>query len=529
MLFNSYSFIFLFLPVAFGGMLWLGRRSHRLAALWLGLVSLTFYAVWDSRFVLLLLGSIAFNYGAGYWIGLRRAAEEGRHAKHALVAAIAVNLILLAYFKYTNFFIASANLLSGRQIPALDIILPLGISFFTFTQIAFLVDVYRGIAREYDFVHYLLFVTWFPHLIAGPVLHHKQMMPQFGHADTYRINLEHVAVGLTVFVLGLAKKVLIADSLAEYASPIFAVASEGRTLMLFEAWVGALAYTLQLYFDFSGYSDMAVGLSLMFNVRLPLNFDSPYKATSIIDFWRRWHMTLSAFLRDYLYIPLGGNRGGNARRYSNLMSTMLLGGLWHGAGWTFVVWGGLHGLYLMINHGWREAKMRLGWHNGGRLGKLAGGTLTFLAVVVAWVFFRAESFSAAHMILSGMVGANGISLPVSLETRLAPFFAHLPFVPVAFEGTFPNTRLNSDWCFFTVALGLILVWSFPNVRQIVRHYKPTWEDIAGKTTPAPMPQGAVANLLVWRPTLFSAVGLAFVFLWVSSHLSRVSQYLYFQF
>lgn len=286
---------------------------------------------------MLLLASIAFNYGAGYWIGIKRTLQIDKQAKLALIVAITVNLLLLGYFKYVNFFIVSANQFFGSHFPLRDIILPLGISFFTFTQIAFLVDVYCGIACEYNIIHYLLFVTYFPHLIAGPVLHHRQMMPQFADPDTYRINPEHIAIGLTAFILGLAKKVLIADDLSEYATPVFNAARDGSMPMLFEAWIGALAYTLQIYFDFSGYSDMAIGLSLMFNVRLPLNFDSPYKATNIIEFWRRWHMSLSSFLRDYLYIPLGGNRKGNIRRYANLMATMLLGGLWHGAGWTFIV------------------------------------------------------------------------------------------------------------------------------------------------------------------------------------------------
>ncbi len=361
------------------------------------------------------------------------------------------------------------------------------------------------------------------------MLHHKQMMPQFGHADTYRVNMDHVAVGLTIFVLGLAKKVLIADNLAEYATPIFAAASEGHTLMLFEAWVGALAYTLQLYFDFSGYSDMAIGLSLMFNVRLPLNFDSPYKATNIIDFWRRWHMTLSAFLRDYLYIPLGGNRKGPARRYLNLMATMLLGGLWHGAGWTFVIWGGLHGLYLMINHGWREFKTRMGWRDGGRLAKLGAGALTFLAVVVAWVFFRADSFTSAQSILTGMAGMNGVSLPSSLETRLASALSNLPLISPVFEGMFPNTLLNTGNAIGSIAIGLALVWLFPNVRQIMRNYKPTWEDMAGKSTPAPLPQGMVARGLVWRPTIIRAWALSTIFLLCVFSLTKVSEFLYFQF
>ncbi len=333
------------------------------------------------------------------------------------------------------------------------------------------------------------------------MLHHKQMMPQFGHADTWRINLDHVAVGLTIFVLGLAKKVLIADNLAEYATPIFAAASQGQTLMLVEAWVGALAYTLQLYFDFSGYSDMAIGLSLMFNVRLPLNFDSPYKSTSIIDFWRRWHMTLSAFLRDYLYFPLGGNRKGPTRRYLNLMATMLLGGLWHGAGWTFVIWGGLHGMYLMLNHAWRELKARLGWGEGGRLAKLGAGALTFLAVVVAWVFFRADSFASAQAMLAGMAGFNGVLdkwVPVRDGLEL--------IVPC-----------------------LLLVWLFPNVRQIMRNYKPTWEDMAGKATPAPMPTGWVSRILMWRPSVTHALTIGVLFYVCFISLTKISEFLYFQF
>ena len=446
------------------------------------------------------------------------------------MTAITVNLIALGYFKYANFFIDSANQLFDSRIPTLDIILPLGISFFTFTQIAFLVDVYRGIAREYSFIHYLLFVTWFPHLIAGPVLHHKQMMPQFGHASTYRINLEHVAVGLTIFVIGLAKKVLLADNLADYATPIFKAASEGHTLMFFESWVGALSYTLQLYFDFSGYSDMAIGLSLMFNVRLPLNFDSPYKATNIIDFWRRWHMTLSTFLRDYLYIPLGGNRNGSVRRYLNLMITMLLGGLWHGAGWTFVIWGGLHGLYLMINHAWRELRARLDWiRSGGQLGKLGAGALTFLAVIVAWVFFRADSFASALSILAGMAGLNGLSLPTSLESHLSPLFTNHGLITPLFGGMFPNTYLSTGQTIGSIAIGLALVWLFPNTRQFMRDYKPTWNDMAGKPTPAPISKGLIARLAVWQPSVTLALAMGFLFYSCVMSLTKISEFLYFQF
>ena len=342
MLFNSVSFIFLYLPVVFVGAFWIGRHSPRMAVLWLALASIVFYAVWNVLYVGLLLASVVVNYGAGCIIGFKRAQDAtGQKAKPFLIAALVGNLGLLGYFKYANFFLTTAGALTGSHYPTLDLILPLGISFFTFTQTAFLIDVWRGVAREYRFIHYLLFVTYFPHLIAGPILHHGQMMPQFAAPETFaRINPRNVAAGMTAFTFGLAKKVLIADNLSLYASALFNSASDGHAPMLVEAWTGALSYALQLYFDFSGYSDMAIGMSLMLNVRLPANFDSPYKATSIIDFWRRWHMTLSAFLRDYLYIPLGGNRKGKVRRYLNLMFTMLLGGLWHGAGWTYVVWGG---------------------------------------------------------------------------------------------------------------------------------------------------------------------------------------------
>jgi D-alanyl-lipoteichoic acid acyltransferase DltB (MBOAT superfamily) len=503
MLFNSYSFIFAFLPVVFIGTFWLGRRDQRLATWWLALASLVFYSVWDARFVWLLLLSIAFNFGAGRWIGRYREAGATGQGKRALTVAIAANLALLAYFKYANFFLEVVHEWTGQAVPALDILLPLGISFFTFTQIAFLVDVHRGIAREHNFAQYLLFVTYFPHLIAGPVLHHKQMMPQFAEPANFRIDAGNVAVGLTVFVLGLAKKVLIADRLAEYATPVFMAAEAGQVLMPAEAWTGALAYSLQLYFDFSGYSDMAIGLSLMFNIRLPMNFDSPYKSTSIVDFWRRWHMTLSAFLRDYLYIPLGGNRRGALSRYTNLMVTMVLGGLWHGAGWTFLVWGALHGFYLLVNHAWRGLKARWGWGDGGLAAHLAGGALTFLAVVVAWVFFRADSMGSAWSMLSSMAGLG--------------------------EEGGGSGALVSKGAVRAIVVGLCLVWLFPNVRQMVQAFKPTWEDMAGVRTPAKSSEGRLARWLTWTPSRVHAVAMALLLIWCLDSFSKVSEFLYFRF
>lgn len=465
MLFNSYAFIFGYLPITIAGFFLLARNSHRLAALWLAAASLFFYGWWNPVFVVLVMASITVNYAFGYAIGHARLKSELK-AKRGLTFAVITNLALLAYFKYANFFIANLNQLTGTELMVVNVVLPLGISFFTFTQIAFLVDVYRGIAREYNFIHYVLFVTYFPHLIAGPVLHHKQMMPQFGHTKTYRINLENINVGLTIFIIGLAKKVLLADQFALYANPVFDAAAHGGEPRLIEAWIGSLAYTFQLYFDFSGYSDMAIGLSLMFNVKLPLNFNSPYKAPNIIEFWRRWHMTLSAFLRDYLYVPLGGSHRGVPRRYANLMITMLLGGLWHGAGWTFVLWGGLHGVYLVINHVWRRLMGTDSTASNWRAILSIG--FTFIAVVIAWVPFRSTDLDAALRMWAGMFGINGVSLPSSLESRVHPWISHSS----VFEGLTPLSGLYGLEVILALSFGLVLIWLFPNTQQLMAKYHP---------------------------------------------------------
>lgn len=532
MLFNSYIFIFAFLPIVVFGFFRIGKYSHALASLWLAAASLFFYGWWDVRFVGMLLGSVVFNYGAGYLIGHRVARNSASRPKTLFAGAIAVNLILLGYFKYVNFFVDNLNHLAGTSLPIDEIILPLGISFFTFTQIAFLADTYQGKVKEFNFVHYALFVTYFPHLIAGPVLHHKEMMPQFAQRNVCHINWDNIAVGLAIFVLGLAKKVLIADSVADFSTPIFDAVKAGGQPMLFEAWCGALAYTLQLYFDFSAYSDMAIGLSLMFNVRLPMNFNSPYKATSIIEFWRRWHMTLSRFLRDYLYIPLGGSRNGAAQRYSNLMITMLLGGFWHGAGWTFVIWGGLHGFYLMVNHAWRYIKQRMGWGDGGRLATLGAGALTFFAVVVGWVFFRADSFSSAMTMLHGMAGMNGVSLPASLEGMLGQYAAMHDWIVFLRL----STLVNSADALASLSLGFAIVWVLPNVRQLFRAYRPTCEDLKEDKQAAalelwPKLPGLNLRYLQWQPTKPQAICYGILFFTIISYMASAgkSEFLYFQF
>jgi len=402
MLFNSYGFIFLFLPVTLFGAFICGRFSQLAPVIFLALASLAFYALGNWQFVPLLLMSIAFNYAIGYLLIERKLTSALRRA--ALIAGVGGDLLILGIFKYAGFFAANLDTLFGTGW-AVHILLPVGISFYTFTQIAFLVDAYRGNVARYALPHYALFVTWFPHLIAGPILHHRDMIPQFERDGIRRPDAHLIMCGIIIFGIGLFKKTCLADVI----QPLVSQAFGPSTPTFDQAWIGALAYTFQLYFDFSGYSDMAIGLSLMFGVFLPLNFNSPYKAASIIDFWRRWHMTLSQFLRDYLYIPLGGNRRGRVLRYVNLMITMLLGGLWHGAAWTFVVWGALHGLYLCVNHAW----MNFGPKAGPRFEKVANVAaliLTFLCVVIAWVFFRADSIATALSVLSRMANPSHVAL-----------------------------------------------------------------------------------------------------------------------
>lgn len=416
MLFNSYHFIFFYLPlVLLGFFSFVKLHLIKAARGWLFLSSLFFYGCWDVRYLPLLMGSIIFNYGIGFQI-LKK--TDFLQKKMFLLAGIGGNLGLLFYYKYCNFFMS--QLLGAPQW--IEVVLPLGISFFTFTQIAYLVDAYQNKVSVSDFISYGLFVTIFPHMIAGPILHHHEMMKQFHNLRMYVVSWPNIAQGIFLFVMGLLKKVMIADYLAGFVKPIFDQHVEAISFV--PAWLGAISYTLQLYFDFSGYSDMAVGLGLIFNLRLPINFNSPYQADSIIDFWKRWHMTLSQFLRDYLYIPLGGNRSGKWAKLRNLMLTMLLGGLWHGAGWTFILWGACHGFFLVINHLWRDLKFSMP--------RLPARILTLIAVVSAWVIFRSPTFDQACNILAGMCGFHGVILPEKYVHALAIFqswgvaFAKLP-------------------------------------------------------------------------------------------------------
>lgn len=512
MLFNSYSFLLLFLPVTLIGFFLLGRFGKGIGAAWLGACSLFFYAWWDYRYLPLLLASICANYIVGSHIARNAGSQRGRRA---LTLGIVVNLALLSYYKYADFFLGSVNAIFAMEWPILGIVLPIGISFFTFTQIAFLADAYAGKVTEYRFTYYLLFVTYFPHLIAGPVLHHKEMMPQFDEDRNYRPDFSNFAVGLTIFAIGLAKKVLIADNLAGYAAPVFNPNSEAPTF--FVAWGGGLAYAFQLYFDFSGYSDMAIGLSRLFGVRLPLNFNSPYKSHNIAEFWRRWHMTLSRFLRDYLYIPLGGNRRGAIRQQANLLITMILGGLWHGAGWNFVLWGTLHGGFLVINQAWLRVCNWLPFNLPPRIGRVFGTTLTFLCVVFAWVYFRAPNLAIANRILLGMFGNWGVAMPEAILSLLGPAKTLIESLGV---GVYLGGGASFVETWAWVTLGAAIAFFAPNTQEIMSRFEPALPDTG---RPLSIPRFS------WQPGRRQAVVCGLLLALGVLALSRPTEFLYFQF
>lgn len=464
MLFNSYEFIFVFMPVTVIVYFILNRLRLIFAGkLWLALSSLFFYCWWDLHYLPLILGSIAFNYIMGRTIS-HVAQDKVRKRKTLLAIAIIGNVSLLGYYKYADFFISNVNALFSEHFQLLTIVLPLGISFFTFTQIAYLVDAYRGSAKEYNIVSYVLFVTFYPHLIAGPILHHKEMMPQFDRLRNKHANATNIAKGLFIFCIGLFKKVVIADTFAPYATNGFDTMTH---LNFLEGWTTSLSYTLQLYFDFSGYCDMAIGVALLFNINLPINFNSPYKSLSIQDFWRRWHMTLSRFLRDYIYIPMGGSRKGEARTHFNSMATMLIGGFWHGAGWTFIFWGFMHGFAQFIHRLWRKT--------GINMPKWLAWFITFQFINITWVFFRAKTWSDAIKVLKGMFGFNGIGF-----SQISDYSTNIILIVV----------------FFLVAV------LFKNSMEMLERFKPGWK---------------------------SAAFAAFIFLFAVVYFNKISEFLYFSF
>jgi len=496
MLFNSYQFILLFLPVLLL-LYWLVAQVARDGLGRLLLVSsLLFYGLWGVGFLVLLLCMICLNCAFGQVLAAMPEQGEGRFSrKQVLTLALVVNLAPLCWFKYANFFIDNINTVLGVAIAHQSVGLPLGISFYTFLQIAYLVTVYRRQIEPVGLLQYAHFASFFPYVISGPIVRYPQFGPQL--ADPQPLRIDAIARAMTFFVIGLAKKVLLADSIAAYANSIFNAAHQGFPLTSAEAWVGSLAYTFQLYFDFSGYTDMAIGVALFFGMSLPDNFDSPYKSTGIVDFWRRWHITLSLWLRDFLYIPLGGSRAGKLKQYRNLLLTMLLGGLWHGAGWTFIIWGGVHGAMLCINHFWKAWAM-------GHISEKALNTpvlriisigFTFVCINLAWVLFRADSMHAAGVMYSSMAGI------------FASDFAG------GWSVLFANNYVRDAWPVIYLAVSGLLVWCFPTTRQLVNGTR------ADGTRP----------WLVWQPDKRWAAGLAALTFGALLLLSRKTVFLYFQF
>jgi alginate O-acetyltransferase complex protein AlgI len=505
MLFNSPVFLLLFLPIALSAFFLAARLGGRKAAVAALLVaSLAFYA-YSSLFNFgLFAASVTVNFALGYAIARARLS-----ARAWLVAGIVLNLCFIGFFKYSGLLLATTNDLLSTSFIVPHILLPVGISFYTFEQISYLLETRERGQPERSFARYALFASFFPHLIAGPIIRPHQLLPQFSRPGFGRFSWASFAVGATFLLFGLFKKTILADGSAVYSTPVFAAAHGGTAPGFLNAWGAGLAYAFQIYFDFSGYSDMAIGLGLMFGISLPFNFASPYKAESIIEFWRTWHMTLSRFLRDYVYIPLGGNRRGRWRRYVNIMLTMLIGGLWHGANWTFLAWGGLHGLYLLLNHAWQGLR---GSRRPTRLGRWAGRLLTFAAVIVAWVFFRAESFGAARRMLEGMVGFHGWIRGDA--SKSFPWLSQqLAFAgPPAVADWLAAGLLQVLWCGGL----LFIVWALPNTQQF----------LLGEGRPA----GA---RLAWRPTLAwsAALGLFFgaVFTYLVTSSTTTSEFIYFIF
>lgn len=441
MLFNSYEFIFLFLPLAFAGYFLLRKVSWDIMSkIWLVIASLFFYAYWNPAYLPVILFSLFFNYGFSFLILRKEKVITKWKRLGWLIGGIAVNVLLLGYFKYYNFLLWNINEVFSTAFEYQDLELPIGISFYTFQQIAFLVDAYKGKVKERNFLNYSMFVTFFPQLIAGPIVHHSEMMPQFSNKANRILKAENISKGLYIFFIGLFKKVIIADTFAIWATKGFDVSA---TLNAAEAWATSLSYTFQLYFDFSGYTDMAIGLALLFNIHLPFNFNSPYKALDIQDFWRRWHITLSRFLRDYIYIPLGGNRRGEAILLRNLMLTFLIGGFWHGAGWTFVFWGFLHGFAAIIHHLWSRTKIKMN--------TFLAWFITFNFVNFAWIFFRALSWSDAMKVIKGMLGFSGWGNPIEM---------------IGIGGGYVT--------FIWIIFAFMLIFLVKNTNHIRDSFKPTW-------------------------------------------------------
>jgi len=515
MLFSSWKFLCLFLPLTLAIFFILPARVGMARKGGLLFASFVFYGAWKISALPLLCGSILFNF----WVGefLVRWKDQPR-ARLLMIIGVLCNLGLLGYYKYAGFTVGILQAITQRSFVMPQIILPLAISFFTFTQIAYIIDVYRDHTRHYRFWDYVLFVVMFPHLIAGPIVRHWEIIPQYAGKEM-RPSLADLHAGTILFLMGLFKKVLIADPLAVNANAIYDAAATGVTPTFFDGWFGTLCYALQLYFDFSGYSDMAIGLARMFGIRFPCNFNSPYRSLSISEFWSRWHITLTRFLREYVYFPLGGNRAGEVAHLRNIMAVMLLSGLWHGAGWTFVCWGGLHGIYLVIASLWKKVRedSPLAFFQGMAYRRLCG-SLTFLAVLLAWVLFRAKDFPTAGRIYASMSGIQGITVPYKVgEAKLA-----IGKITSLLGGVIVPDTIGGISYRFTIlwVLALLLVvWVCPNSQQLLARFQPILEEVK---TPFP-----------WQPRFGILAGLLFgtglFFVFRSFFAAQESPFLYFNF
>lgn len=519
MLFHEPVFLFIFLPLTLTFYLLLRKFARQeMIVLALSSASLIFYGWWNPRYIWLIVVSILFNFLLGRQLVIRK--SRGKVARNLLAVGIISNLSLLLAFKYLAFAVESTNLFVPDLVESYSLDLPLGISFFTFLQIAYLVDCYRGKAEEAGFASYFLFVTFFPHLIAGPLIHHREMISQF-RCKAERV-WDDLAIGLSIFSVGLFKKLTLAQQMATWADSVFDGASAGIAPTLVESWLGASCFAFQIYFDFSGYSDMAIGLSRMFGIVMPINFASPYKASNIIEFWRRWHMTLSRFFRDYLYIPLGGSQSGSVRSFFNLMFVMLLAGLWHGANWKFVLWGGIHGIYLVMCHGWIALRQNLGIHTRF-LPPWVGVSLTFIAVVVAWVPFRAESIATAQLMLVGMMGFNGVTLPIHYAHLLDGKVARLSEFGITFGAM---TSYGGGVQLLWIAGCLAFVWVLPNTQELFRFNRPALVILGQDYCLDSLPKW-----LAWKPSPASGAvfGLLTAYLYFLAIQGNPGEFIYFKF
>ena len=540
MLFNSYTFIFCYLPVVLAGFYWLGARRREWSLLWLTAASLLFYAWWRPVNVLLIAPSILINYGLARLLE-RTGEQRPASARAILIAGIVFNLCFLGYFKYLNFVEGALNDAFDAGFVMTGLILPLGISFITFQKIAFLVDVHGGRVSRFSLSDYGLFVLFFPQLIAGPIVHYREMMPQFRTASC-RFDPENVAVGLSLFFFGLAKKLLLADPLSRIVAPLYGQAAVGVPQSMTEAWIAALGFTLQIYFDFSGYSDMALGLARFFGIKLPVNFNSPLKATSIIDFWLRWHVSLTRFLTAYIYNPLSlnltrrrmakgkpifGGRNTNISAFLGLLAmptmlTMLVSGIWHGAGYTYILWGMLHGVLLCINHAWRLIRPRIWPDTKTYKRRMApiGFLLTFVSVVAAMVLFRAPTTAAAVLLWKGMIGGFGVTLPQAVFSRLgavAGWLTTLGVQPAWTSGAFLLEAVSR------IGILLLIALLLPNTLQMLAAFEP-----AIGVKPAKTPS-RLDRCLTWTPRGTWAVWLACVAGAGILSLGELSEFLYWQF